>query len=217
MKRLVLAALTVITVLAMFSLFTPARAEAGPDFLKAKPEGTPVATFAGGCFWCLESEFRPLPGVLFTIVGYTGGTFENPTYDDVSTGKTGHAEALEIYFDPSKITYEQLVEHFLKRAHDPTELNRQWVDIGTQYRSAIFYQDEEQHKTAQAVIDHLTKEKYFRKPIVTELKPAEKFWLGEEYHQNYYDRYRETYGEIHRRVEAKKVMKKEREKDRTAR
>lgn len=130
----------------MFSLFTPARAAAGPDYLKAKREKCAVATFAGGCFWCTESEFQHLPGVLFTIVGYTGGALENSTYEDISTGTTGHAEALEIYFDPQKITYEQLVEHFLKRAHDPTELNKQWVDVGTQYRSAIFYHDQTHRK-----------------------------------------------------------------------
>lgn len=210
MKSLVLA----VAVFTMFSIFSPARAEPGPDYLKNRPEGMPVATFAGGCFWCIESEFRPLPGVLFTIVGYSGGKTENPTYEDVSTGKTGHAEALEIYFDPQKITYEALVEHFLKRAHDPTELNRQWVDQGTQYRSAIYYHDEEQHKAAQELIDRLTTEKYFRKPIVTEVKPAETFWAAEEYHQNYYDRYKETYGKNHRRVEAKKEIKKQREKER---
>lgn len=210
MKSLVLAA----TVCAMFSLITPARAADGPDFRKEKPDNMPVATFAGGCFWCTESEFRPLSGVLFTIVGYTGGKMENPTYDDISTGQTGHAEALEIYFDPAKITYSALVEHFLTRAHDPTELNRQWVDEGTQYRSAIFYHNDEQKQQAQAVIDRLSAEKYFKKPIVTALVPAGPFWIAEEYHQNYYDKYRETYGQTHRRVEAKKLMKKEREKER---
>lgn len=213
MKSLVLAVL----VATMFSLFTPARAAEGPDYLKTKPDGSPVATFAGGCFWCIESEFRPLPGVLFTIVGYTGGHTENPTYDDVSTGQTGHAEAIEIYFDPQKITYEQLVLHFLTRAHDPTELNKQWVDVGSQYRSAIYYHNAEQQSLARGVIDGLTAEKYFKNPIVTELKPAETFWTAEGYHQNYYDRYRETYGQPHRRVEAKKAMKKEREKERLAR
>ncbi len=201
----------------MFSLFTPAQVTKGPDYRKERPEASPVATFAGGCFWCTESEFRPLPGVLFTVVGYTGGTLKNPTYEDIGTGKTGHAEALQIYFDPQKITYEQLVEHFLKRAHDPTELNKQWVDMGTQYRSAIFYHDETQHKTAQAVIAKLTAEKYFKRPIATQISPAETFWPGEEYHQNYYERYRETYGQMHRRLAAKKMMRIEREKDRLAR
>ena len=210
-------AILAVIFLVMFSFFSPARAEAGPDYLQEKPLNTPVATFAGGCFWCTESEFRPLPGVLFIIVGYTGGHKENPTYEDVSTGKTGHAEALEIYFDPQKITYEQLVEHFLKRAHDPTELNKQWVDVGTQYRSGIYYHDEEQHKIARSVIDRLTAERYFKRSIVTEVKPASTFWPAEEYHQNYYERYRETYGQTHRRVEAKQVMKKEREKERLGR
>ncbi|MCM2343898.1 MAG: peptide-methionine (S)-S-oxide reductase MsrA [Alphaproteobacteria bacterium] len=213
MKSLVLAA----TVYAMFSFITPARAESGPDYRTEKPDNMPIATFAGGCFWCTESEFRPLPGVLFTIVGYTGGQMESPTYDDISTGQTGHAEALEVYFDPEKTTYTALVEHFLTRAHDPTELNQQWVDKGTQYRSAIFYHNEKQKQQAHAVIDRLSTEKYFKKPIVTELAPAGPFWIAEDYHQNYYDKYRETYGQTHRRVEAKKLMQKEREKERQRR
>jgi methionine-S-sulfoxide reductase len=217
MKTPITPLIMTVAFLAMFSMFSPARAEAGPDYLKEKPTNTPVATFAGGCFWCTDSEFRPLPGVLFIIVGYTDGHTQNPTYEDVSTGKTGHAEGMEIYFDPQKITYEQLVQHFLTRAHDPTEKNKQWVDEGTQYRSGIYYHNEEQHKIAQSVIDRLTTEKYFKRPIVTELKPASTFWPAEEYHQNYYDRYRETYGQNHRRVEAKKALKKQREKERLAR
>lgn len=204
-----------IAFLSMFSMPSPAWAAAGPDYLNSKPaDSTPVATFAGGCFWCTESEFRPLPGVLFIIVGYTGGHTQNPTYEDVSTGKTGHAEAMEVYFDPDKTSYEQLVEYFLTRAHDPTELNRQWVDEGTQYRSGIYYHDEEQRRVAQGVIDRLTQEAYFKRPIVTELKPASTFWPAEEYHQNYYERYRETYGQNHRRVDAKKALKKARDKAR---
>lgn len=198
---------------AMFSISSPARAQAGPDYMLRKPEaGTPVATFAGGCFWCIESEFRPLPGVLFTIVGYTDGQSQNPTYDEVSTGESGHAEAIEIYFDPAKITYQALVEHFLMRAHDPTERNKQWVDVGTQYRSGIYYHDATQQQVAVAVIQRLSDEQYFKKPIVTEVKPAAIFWPAEEYHQNYYERYRETFGQNHRRVDAKKELKKEREK-----
>lgn len=204
-----------IAFLSMFSMSSPAWAAAGPDYLNSKPaDSTPVATFAGGCFWCTESEFRPLPGVLFIIVGYTGGHTQNPTYEEVSTGKTGHAEAMEVYFDPDKTSYEQLVEYFLTRAHDPTELNRQWVDEGTQYRSGIYYHDEEQRRVAQGVIDRLTQEAYFKRPIVTELKPASTFWPAEEYHQNYYERYRETYGQNHRRVDAKKALKKARDKAR---
>lgn len=204
-----------IAFLSMFSMSSPAWAAAGPDYLNSKPaDSTPVATFAGGCFWCTESEFRPLPGVLFIIVGYTGGHTQNPTYEEVSTGKTGHAEAMEVYFDPDKTSYEQLVEYFLTRAHDPTELNRQWVDEGTQYRSGIYYHDEEQRRVAQGVIDRLTQESYFERPIVTELKPASTFWPAEEYHQNYYERYRETYGQNHRRVDAKKALKKARDKAR---
>lgn len=215
MKSLIASVMGTVIFLAMFSIFNFSRAEAGPDYMKEKPAaGTAVATFAGGCFWCTESEFRPLPGVLFIVVGYTGGHTEQPTYEDVSTGQTGHAEAMEIYFDPAKVSYEALVEHFLMRAHDPTELNRQWVDAGTQYRSGIYYHDAEQQRVAQGVIQRLTDTHYFKKPIVTEVKPAGVFWPAEEYHQNYYERYQETYGQVHRRVEAKKELKKKREMER---
>lgn len=193
----------------MFSIFNFAKAQAGPDYLKEKPaSGAAVATFAGGCFWCTESEFRPLPGVLFIVVGYTDGTTPNPTYEEVSTGNTGHAEAMEIYFDPAKTTYEALVEHFLTRAHDPTTRDKQWVDEGTQYRSGIYYHDETQKDVALAVIKRLTDTKYFKNPIVTTVKPATMFWPAEEYHQNYYERYQETYGQAHRRVTAKKRNEK---------
>lgn len=214
MKSPLLLPFLAVAILTMFSLITHAHAKDGPDYLKAKPDNVPVATFAGGCFWCIESEFRPLPGVLFTIVGYTGGHTDQPTYEDISSGRTGHAEAIEVYFDPEKITYEQLVEHFLTRAHDPTELNRQWVDVGTQYRSAIFTHNDEQVAAARGVIKKLTDERYFKKPIVTEIKPANAFWIAEDYHQNYYERYKEVNGEEHRRISAKKEMKKQKEKER---
>ncbi|HUS35792.1 MAG TPA: peptide-methionine (S)-S-oxide reductase MsrA [Verrucomicrobiae bacterium] len=150
-----------------------------------EPAGkTEVATLAGGCFWGMEEILRKIPGVISTRVGYTGGTMKNPTYKMVCTGVTGHAEAIEIVFDPSKITYEQVLGYFF-RMHDPTTLNQQHNDIGTQYRSAIFYHDDEQKKVAEAVKAKLNKSGRFKKPIVTEITKASEFYAGEDYHQKY--------------------------------
>ena len=172
-----------------------------------KPDNLPVATLAGGCFWCLESEFRALEGVVFTISGYTGGELDNPTYQDITTGKTGHAEATDIYYNPEIITYKELVDYFLRQAHDPTQLNRQGVDVGTQYRSAIFYHDEEQKKIAEDAIKRAEEEKVWKDKIVTTLEPAVKFWPAEEYHQQYYEKYEEANGRPHIRVLLKKKKK----------
>lgn len=161
----------------------------GQDIRASMPEGYPSAVFAGGCFWCTESEFRGRDGVLFTRVGYSGGTTDNPDYKSVSTGRTGHAEAAEVTYDPQKIGYRDLVLHFMTRAHDPTQLNRQGPDIGPQYRSVLFYGNEEEKKIAQDVIAELTAQKRFEKPIVTELQPRGVFWEAEEYHQQYYEKY----------------------------
>ena len=170
----------------------------GEDLMNQKPEKNyPIAIFAGGCFWCVESEFRSLDGVLYTRVGYTGGTLDNPTYHDVGSGKTGHAESVEITYDPDKISYKKLVEYFLINAHDPTQLNRQGVDIGPQYRSVIFYQNEEQKQIAQDVVADVEKRKIYSKPIVTELAPASTFWEAEGYHQQYYEKYEEKNGQPH--------------------
>ena len=147
----------------------------------------PKATFAAGCFWGVEAQFQQLPGVLSTAVGYEGGTLSNPTYKDVCTDRTGHAEAVEIDYDPEKVSYEQLLEAFFS-LHDPTQLNRQGPDLGTQYRSAIFYHSPEQKATAEAFIARLTAEKRFAKPIVTQVVPAETFWLAEDYHQKYLEK-----------------------------
>lgn len=174
---------------------------------KKPTEAFPVITFAGGCFWCTESEFRALDGVLFTRVGYMGGTLENPTYQDITTGKTGHAEAIEITYDPGKISDKDLITCFLTKAHDPTQLNRQGVDVGTQYRSAIFYDSAQQKELAQQIIQDLTDEKYFKKPIVTTLEPISTFWLGEDYHQQYYEKYQEKTGQTHIRVIMKEKKK----------
>ena len=145
------------------------------------------ATFAAGCFWGVEARFQQLPGVIATAVGYEGGALDKPTYHDVCTDRTGHAEAVEIDYDPAQITYEQLLEEFFA-LHDPTQLNRQGPDHGTQYRSAIFYHSPEQEAAAKAFIARLTAEKKFSKPIVTQVVPAETFWRAEEYHQKYLEK-----------------------------
>jgi methionine-S-sulfoxide reductase len=146
---------------------------------------TEIATLAGGCFWGVEELIRKLPGVVNTTVGYTGGTLPNPRYEDVKSGRTGHAESLQIEFDPAKVSYDEILDYFF-RLHDPTTLNQQGNDRGTQYRSAIFYHDEKQRQAAErAKAKAQTK---WQKPIVTEIVPATEFWPGEEYHQDYLQR-----------------------------
>ncbi len=172
-----------------------------------KPDNYPIATFAGGCFWCVESEFRALNGVVFTISGYSGGELENPTYRDITTGKTGHAEVTDIYYDPKIITYRELTDFFLTKAHDPTQLNRQGVDVGTQYRSAIFYHDEAQKKTAEDAIAAVEADNIWKDPIVTTLEPLQKFWPAEAYHQQFYEKYEEETGRPHIRVLMKQKKK----------
>ena len=142
------------------------------------------ATFAAGCFWGVEEAFRHIKGVTSTTVGYTGGTKENPTYKDVCTGTTGHAEAVEVEFDPAQVSYRELVAAFFQN-HNPTTLNRQGPDVGAQYRSAIFYHDAEQEAEARQSIAALEKAHIFNRPIVTEVKPAAPFYRAEEYHQQY--------------------------------
>lgn len=142
------------------------------------------AAFAAGCFWGIEKIFAALPGVISTQAGYAGGRTEHPTYEEVCTGRTGHAEALEVDYDPGKISYEQLLLTFWQY-HDPTTRDRQGPDVGSQYRSVIFYHDEDQKKAAEKQIELLEKSKIFKNPITTELVPAGRFWRAEEYHQNY--------------------------------
>jgi peptide-methionine (S)-S-oxide reductase len=145
------------------------------------------ATFAAGCFWGVEARFQQLPGVTATAVGYEGGALANPSYQQVCTDRTGHAEAVEIDFDPGKISYQQLLDEFFA-LHDPTQLNRQGPDWGTQYRSAVFYHSPEQEKAAKETIARLAAEKRFSKPVVTQVVPAETFWRAEEYHQKYLEK-----------------------------
>ena len=145
------------------------------------------ATFAGGCFWCTEAVFLRLNGVKSVISGYIGGKTLNPTYKDICTGETGHAEAIEITFDPSKLSFGELLEIFFA-THDPTTINRQGNDVGTQYRSEIFYHNEAQRELAEAYIKLLNDENTFGKKVVTRLSPATVFYPAEDYHQNYFNR-----------------------------
>jgi len=147
--------------------------------------GYSKATFAGGCFWCVESDFDKIDGVISTTSGYTGGKTKNPTYHDVSDGGTGHAESVEIVFDPKRVSYEHLLEHFWHTV-DPTVKDRQFCDAGSQYRTAIFYQDDAQRRAAEASKAALEKSKPFPQPIVTEITAAATFYPAEEYHQDYY-------------------------------
>jgi peptide methionine sulfoxide reductase msrA/msrB len=150
----------------------------------AEPAGRETAILAGGCFWGMEEILRKIPGVVSTEVGYTGGEGAEPTYKQVCTGLTGHAEAVEIVFDPAVLPYDKLLEFFF-RMHDPTTPNRQHNDIGTQYRSAIFYTSPEQKETAERVIRELTAAKRFKRPIVTQVTKATEFYPAEGYHQDY--------------------------------
>jgi peptide-methionine (S)-S-oxide reductase len=144
-----------------------------------------TATLAGGCFWCLEAVFLELNGVEKVVSGYSGGTVETPTYQEVTTGTTGHAEAVQIFFNPKEISYRDILEVFFT-IHDPTTLNRQGADVGTQYRSAIFYHNDAQKNSAENVIGELRRSTLWENPIVTEIIPFENFYPAEDYHQDYY-------------------------------
>ena len=145
------------------------------------------AYFAAGCFWGVEAAFRRVNGVKATAVGYMGGRTEHPTYEEVCTDRTGHAEAVEVEFDPAQVSYEQLLDVFWD-SHDPTQVNRQGPDVGTQYRTAIFAMDEDQAQAAQAAKDRLESEGAFRRPIATRIEPAPTFWKAEDYHQQYFEK-----------------------------
>ncbi|NMM47467.1 peptide-methionine (S)-S-oxide reductase MsrA [Marinigracilibium pacificum] len=155
------------------------------DLSKIEDQKLDTATFAGGCFWCIEASFEQIKGVYEAVSGYSGGQSKNPTYREVSYGKTDHAETVEIYFDPTQISYETLLDIFFT-AHDPTQLNRQGPDVGKQYRSAIFYHNKNQKQLAEKAIKEIDKSgTYGSKPVVTQLNPYDKFWKAEDYHQDY--------------------------------
>jgi len=167
-------------------------------------DGNEVATLAGGCFWCLEAVFDDLKGVEDVVSGYSGGKFPNPTYQQVCTGATGHAEVIQVTFDPARISYKDILEVFFT-IHDPTTLNRQGGDVGTQYRSAIFFHSPEQKATAEQVIQKLSAARLWARPIVTEIQPFTKFYPAEDYHQEYFaNNARQPYCQI---VIAPKVAK----------
>ena len=149
--------------------------------------GSEVTTLGGGCFWCLEAVFDEVQGVTDVVSGYAGGAAANPTYEQVCSGRTGHAEVVQVRFDPKRIAYRELLELFFS-IHDPTTLNRQGADAGTQYRSVIFYHDDEQKRVAEQLIRELESAKTFNKPIVTQIAPFQGFYPAEEYHQEYFKR-----------------------------
>src|SRR5580700_717251 len=155
------------------------------DETLASQKGQETIVVAGGCFWGIQAVFQHVKGVSRATSGYSGGTVKNPDYEEVSSGSTGHAESVEIVYDPSKITLGQLLKVFFGVAHDPTELNRQGPDTGTQYRSAIFFANQDQQRIAQAYVDQLSQLKLFSRPIVTQIVPMEGFYRAEQYHQNY--------------------------------
>jgi methionine-S-sulfoxide reductase len=153
----------------------------------AKPKKTEIATFAAGCFWGVEDKFRKVKGVISTRVGYTGGQIKNPTYEMVCSDKTGHAESVEVVFDPSVISYSGLLGYFFL-FHDPTQINRQGHDVGTQYRSAIFFRGDKQKDAALKTIKSLENSGKYDKPIATQVVPASEFYPAEEYHQQYFEK-----------------------------
>lgn len=162
------------------------------DFAADIQKGLHVATLAGGCFWGMEEIIRKLPGVITTQVGYTGGLTSSPSYKDVSSGTTGHAESVQILFNPKKLSYETLLGYFF-RMHDPTTLNQQGNDKGTQYRSVIFFYSKSQHDTAKAVIAKVNAKKKWQKPVVTQISPATGFWPAESEHQDYLQKHPNGY------------------------
>ncbi len=169
--------LVVSTVLFSITVFAAAQ--------NPSPPQTKTAVFAGGCFWCIQPAFDKAPGVINTVVGYCGGTEPNPTYKLVTSEKTNYRESIEVTYDPAKISYEQLLDIYWRQI-DPTQANGQFTDIGPSYRAAIFYGNAEEKKIAEASKDKLARSGKFKKPIVTEVLPAMKFWSAEDYHQKYY-------------------------------
>src|SRR5579863_2716335 len=170
---------------AAFAASNPPIPPLSTDIPLAKQSGKETAVFAGGCFWGVQSVFQRVKGVLQTTAGYSGGSAKTATYQQVVTETTGHAESVEVVFDPSRITYGQLLRIYFSVAHDPTQLNRQGPDVGTSYRSAIFYINQEQRRLADAYIAQLDQEKIFPRRIVTEVTPLKAFYRAEDYHQDY--------------------------------
>ena len=148
---------------------------------------TEVATLGGGCFWCTEAVFDQINGVTKVVSGYSGGTLPNPSYEQVCSGKTGHAEVVQVYFDPEVVSFKEILEIFFT-THDPTTLNQQGADFGTQYRSVVFFHDDKQKKVAEQVIVELTSKNVYGSPIVTSVEPFSEFFVAEDYHQNYFKR-----------------------------
>ena len=172
---------------------------------------TAKATFGGGCFWCIEAAFKELDGVQSVASGYAGGHVEDPSYREVCRGNTGHAEVVQIEYDPKVITYEGLLEVFFT-VHDPTQLNRQGPDVGTQYRSIVLFHDEEQRDLAAGYIDALDEEGGYDDPVVTELEALEQFWRAEEKHQDYFDNHpNDAYCQMHAQPKVEKVRQQFRE------
>ena len=176
-----------LVILSLAAVAAPASAEEPSTAAPATRPATAKATFAGGCFWCMEPPYDALPGVVATISGYTGGRVARPTYEQVSSGGTGHAEAVEVLYDPKVVSYEKLLEVFWRNI-DPTTPNRQFCDHGNQYRSAIFVHDEAQRRAAEASKREIERSKRFPEPIVTQIVAASPFYAAEEYHQDYYEK-----------------------------
>jgi len=158
---------------------------ATPVFAQSQPSGLAKATFAAGCFWCTEEAMDKVPGVVSTTSGYMGGSKANPTYREVSSGRTGHTEVVQVVYDPAKVSYERLLEQFWLN-HDPTVIDRQFCDIGSQYRPTVFWHDAEQKRLAEASKAKWEKTKPFKQPILTPIVEATEFWPAEDYHQDYY-------------------------------
>ena len=170
---------------ALMALSVAVAAHAGAQAPKDPPPGKALATFAGGCFWCMEAPYDKLDGVITTTSGYMGGTKKNPTYGEVSSGSTGHTEVVQVVYDPAKVSYEKLLDVYWHNV-DPTVTDRQFCDVGSQYRTAIFVHTEEQRKAAEKSKDEVAKTKPFKEPIVTPVVAAGDFWPAEDYHQDYY-------------------------------
>jgi peptide-methionine (S)-S-oxide reductase len=182
-----LAAILTVVVAASMTVGVPASAQARPTAPPTRIATRDTVVFAGGCFWGIQAVFARVKGVVGAVSGYAGGRLVNPGYEDVSTGTTGHAESVQIVYDPAMVSYEQLLDVFFTVAHDPTQLNRQGPDVGTQYRSAVFFRNGEQQRATSAYIAKLARSNAFPRPIVTQVTAIGTFYPAEAYHQNYFD------------------------------